>query len=233
MPWSETPFFSITSASDRAVPDEPTASSQPSVLEALGDGLHQLARGELGVLHRLLVDLAAGKEARGVAHAAHVEAFHRARLHLLADDAFGRAAADVHHEAVVLHQGQRVRDPEIDEARLLVPGDHLDRESERALRLAHELLRILRDTQRVGADHAHRAPGHSREALGELAQRAQRSLLRVVVEALVGAEACAQAHGLLQRIQRVDLLADHATDGEVEAVGAQVDGAEGVVFWHS
>ena len=58
-----------------------------------------LARGELGRLHAPLVDLAVGKILQAVADAAHVERLGELRLHAGADDEFGRAAADVDHQA--------------------------------------------------------------------------------------------------------------------------------------
>jgi hypothetical protein len=46
----------------------------------------------------------------------------------------------------------------------------------------------------------------------------------------LGREAARQAHRFLERVERVNLVVDDAADGEVEAVGAEVDRAEGVVF---
>jgi len=61
--------------------------------------------------------------------------------------------------------------------------------------------------------------------LGIPAQRGERALLHVVVERLLQRDSRAEANRFLQRVEGIDLLADHAADGEVEAVGAEVDGA--------
>ena len=200
------------------------------LLEARGDRLHLLARGDLGLLHALLLDAPAGEEARGVADASHVEALHRFRAQLVADDDLGRSAADIDDEAVVVGERQRMHDAEIDEARFLAPRDHLDREAERALRLAHELRGILRDPQRIRADRAHRAARHSREPLAEALERGERALLHAFVELLLAREPRAQAHRFLEGVERIDLLAVDATDREMEAVGSEVDRAEGGIF---
>ena len=153
-----------------------------------------------------------------------------------ADDELGRAAADVEHQAALaLRQRggrQRVRHAEVDQARFLAAGDHLDREAERGARLAQELRRVLRHAQRVGADRAHRLAREAAQPLGELGQRLERVRLRGAVDALVGGQAAAQAHHLAHRVERVDLAVDDAPDLQVEAVGAEVDRGERVVTRH-
>ena len=200
------------------------------LLEARGDRLHLLARGELGLLERLLLDAPLGKIPVGEAHAAHVEALHRLGPHLVADDELGGAAADVHHQAVVAGERQRVRDAQVDEARLLAARDDLDGEAEGLLGALEKGLRVLRDAQGVGADHAHRLGRHACQALGEALQRGQCALLRRAVELALRGEPARQAHGLLQRVEGIDLVFHHAADGKVEAVGAEVDRAEGGIF---
>ena len=88
-------MFSI----ERAVPEEPTASSQPAARYACSDAGELLARGELRRLHARLVDPAVGEVLQAVADAAHVERFGELRLEAGADDELGRAAADVDHQA--------------------------------------------------------------------------------------------------------------------------------------
>ena len=125
----------------------------------------------------------------------------------------------------MLDHRQRMHDAQVDEARFLVAGDDLDGESQRGFGLAHELLGVLRHAQRVGPDHPHGSLGHSHQAFREATKRGERTLAHLVVEDLLLRDAGAQAHRFLQRIERIDLLADHTPDREVEAVGAEVDGA--------
>ena len=128
---------------------------------------------------------------------------------------------------------QRVRNAEVDQARFLAPGDHLDREAERGARLAQELRRVLRHAQRVGADHAHRRTREAAQALAELGERLERARLGGAIDALLGGQARAQAHHLAHRVEGIDLAVDHATDLQVEAVRAEVDRGERVVTRHA
>ena len=119
-PSAANPFSRRMFSIERAVPEEPTASSQPGVR---GSCSHQrgelLARGELGRLHARLVDPAFGKVLQAEADAAHVQRLGELRLEAGADDELGRAAADVDHQAPLRGCGQRVRNAEVDEARFL------------------------------------------------------------------------------------------------------------------
>ena len=74
---------------------------------------------------------------------------------------------------------QHVRDAEVDEPRLLVAGDDVDREAERALGLRQERRRVRRDPERVGRDRAHRGRMQAAQALGEAREARERRTLRV------------------------------------------------------
>src|SRR3954463_7445291 len=115
-----------------------------------------LARRELGGVHARLVDLVVGKKLQAVRKTAHVERFRELRIETGADDELGGAAADVHHQPALVGYGQCVRYAQIDEARLLATGNHLDRKAEHRTRLPQELRRVLGDAQRIGSDGAHR-----------------------------------------------------------------------------
>ncbi len=167
------------------------------------------------------------------ADAADVQAFEQLRLETLADDQLGRAAADVHHEALVLGGRQRVGDAEIDESRLLAARDDLDREAERLARLAQEGGRVLRDAQCIGADRAHGVARQAAQPLAELGQHLERPRLARAVEPLVGGEAGAELGLLAQRVERVDLAVHDAPDQEMEAVGSEVDRSECFVARHA
>ena len=74
-----------------------------------------------------------------------------------ADDELGAAAADVDDQPATGLARHRVRDAEIDEARLLDAGDDFDRVAERLARAIEECALAPRPAQRVGADDAHAA----------------------------------------------------------------------------
>ena len=76
---------------------------------------------------------------------------------------------------------QHVRDAVVDEPRLLVAGDDVDREAERALGLRQERRRVRRDAERVGRDGAHRGRMQAPDPLAEAREAGERRALRVAV----------------------------------------------------
>jgi len=70
-------------------------------------------------------------------------------------------------------------------------------------------------------------------ALAETLQTGQRARLRRFVEQLVLAEAAGQAHGFLQRIERIQLVAGHPRHFQAERVGAEIDRGKRVVGFHA
>ncbi len=57
----------------------------------------------------------------------------------------------------------------------------------------------------------------------EALQRRDATLLRSEIKLLVGRKAGGQAHGLLEAVQRIDLVIDDAAHLQPETVGTQVD----------
>ncbi len=194
------------------------------------DGLQLGARGKLRLLHGALAHLAVGEKAQAVGDAAHEKAFEPERAIAGADDELGGAAADVHHQPLVLRRRQLVGDAEVDEARLLAARHDLDRKLERGLRAAQEGGRVLGDPQGVGADRAHRPAVEVAQPLAKPLQARERPLLRGFVEPLVLGQPGAQPHRLAQGIQGIDLVADDPHHLAVEAVRAQIDRGEGGIF---
>ena len=92
-----------TSAIERAVPEEPTASSQPSLLEARGDASAPARARRARPCFIAFLSMLARRErsARCSSRSPCRGSPSRLRLHLVADDELGRAAADVDHEPVV------------------------------------------------------------------------------------------------------------------------------------
>jgi hypothetical protein len=67
-----------------------------------------------------------------------------------------------------------MRDPQVDQPRLLAPGDDLDRVAERDFGLGDEFAGIAGDAQRRGADAADRLGREPAQALAETVQARQR-----------------------------------------------------------
>ncbi|MCY1232082.1 hypothetical protein D9M72_445550 [compost metagenome] len=192
------------------------------------------ARGQLGLLHRVLIDVAAGEELAAVRYAADIQAFHQLRLVAVADDELGRAAADIDHQAVALAGRGVVRGPEVDQPRLFAPGDHFDREAQRAFGLDQELGRVLGHAQRIGGDGAHLVGRELAQPVAEAPQRIDAAAPRGLVQVFVGRQAGGQADGLAQRVDLEDLAGRaigggglvHPPDHQAEAVRTHIDGSQ-------
>ncbi|MCY1230365.1 hypothetical protein D9M72_427750 [compost metagenome] len=192
------------------------------------------ARGQLGLLHRIVVDVTAGEEGPAMRYATDVQALHQLGLVAAADDEFGRATADVHHQPVALAGGRIVRGAQIDQPRLFAPRDDFDREAERVLGLDQELGCILGDAQRIGRDRTHLVRRKVAQAVAEAPQRIDAAAPRGLVQVLVGRQASRQPHGLTQGVDLEDLARGavgrgglvHPPDHQAEAVRAHVDGGE-------
>ncbi len=202
------------------------------------------ARGELRLLHRIFVDIATGEELPAVRNAADIQRLHQLGGVAVADDEFGRAAADIDDQPIAGAGGRIVRRAQVDQPGLLAAGDHLDRKAERVLCLDQELGRVLGHAQRIGGDRAHLVRREFAQAVAETPQRLHAAAPRRLVQVLVGGQARGQPHRLAQRIDLEDLadrtgrglgLVD-AADHQPETVGAHIDGSEqawSIVHRHS
>ena len=171
-----------------------------------------------------------GKEPQAVADAAHEERLHQPRLVAVADDEFGRAAADVDDQRRAAFQRRGVGDAGVDQSRFLATRDDLDREAERLVGTVEEAARVLRDAQRVGGHGPHRVRRERSQPIAEAFEDRDAAGLRVRVEHLLSRQARRQPHRFLQTVEWIDLAPrrrlDDAPDQQAKAVGPQVDGGE-------
>ena len=158
-----------------------------------------------------------------------MQAFAFVRFQAMADDQLGGAAADIHHQPLVGRGRQRVRHPQIDQPCLFAPGDDFNRVAQRGFGPGNEGVCVPGDAQRRGADAADRLGRQPAQALAKAVQTGQRAFLCGFIELLVVAQSAGQAHGFLQRIEWIELVAGHPGNFEAERIGAEVDGGEGVV----
>ncbi len=112
-----------------------------------------------------------------------------------------------------------------------VPADDVDRKSQRALGLRDEFLRVSRDPERVGRDHADGRRVQAGEAFAEPGEAGKRGVHRGALQAAPVVEPGAETQRLAPRVELVDLVALDAADFEPEAVRPEVDyGQQGVGF---
>ena len=124
--------------------------------EIAGDGFDLDPRRRFGGGERGGADEAVGKEFLRRADAAQGQRFESIRLEPAPDNEFGRTASDVDHQPRRVRWRELVRDPQVDQPRLFMAADHVDRSAERSLRLWQELARIARHPEGAGCDGAHR-----------------------------------------------------------------------------
>ena len=196
--------------------------------ELARDSLDFRARMRLGGHECVGAQHAAREEALRNADAAELERLEALRGQAAADDEFGRAATDVDDQARRLRRRQHVADAKIDEARLLMTRDDVDRKAERGLRLRKECRGILRDPECVGGHGAHGGRMQAGQAFPETREARQRGALGCGRQAAIFVHARAEANRFAPGVETEDLVAFDASHLEPEAVRSQVhDGERG------
>ena len=127
MPAGEKPFCSRISASASAVPDDAYAAVQWLLLKSRAIASTS-ARATVSAAANAAADSAPSRKKRCVMPTQPIlSESSPQRIHAAADDELGRAAADVDDQPRLARGRQHVRDAEVDEPRLLVAGDDVDR----------------------------------------------------------------------------------------------------------
>ncbi len=144
----------------------------------------------------------------------------------LAEDQLRAAASDVRDQARLEVVGERVRDPEVDEPRLLPPRDDLDRVSERRLRLGQEVLGVPRPAKRVRTDGADPGGRDVPDPLPEPPEGVERPLGGLRGEPALVVEAPGHLHGLPDPVDDGRLPVHDPRQHHVERVRTQVHGGE-------
>ena len=122
--------------------------------------------------------------------------------------------------------GQHVRDAEVDEPRLLVAADDVDREAERRFGLRQERSRVGRRAERLRRDRAHRRRVQAAQSLGETREAREGRPLRGRGQPALAIDARADAQRLAHRVEPENVVAFDAPDLEAKAVAAHVDDGE-------
>ena len=183
------------------------------------------AGGDLRLAEAALAEAAVGEVLHRQADAADPERLGLARPRAAAEDHLGRAAADVDDQARHRRRLQP-RDAGEDEARLLAPGDDLDRVAEDGLRAQQEGVAVPRFAQRLRRHRAHLVRREAVEAAREAGQAVEAARRRLLVEEAGGVEAGAEANGFLEVVDAAIAAALDLADLEPEAVRAHVDRRE-------
>ena len=182
----------------------------------------------LGTPHGLGREAALREVRAAQAHATDVQAFHAHWLLPPADNDLRAAAADVEHQPLPVVVRQVARDALIDEPRLFLAGNDLDRMSERLLRGGQKFSGIARLPQGIRADRAHRPRWHFTQPFAEAREALERAYARRLIEPVVLVKTGGEAHHFLQPVEHVQLPVQHARHDHVKAVGTEIDGGHGL-----
>ncbi len=205
------------------------------VLEPVLDGLKLDPGGGLGRFHVLGRDHPVGKEVLGVRDASHEEARRPQGVETLTDDAFGRAAADVHHQPTFPREGKGVRDAEVDEPRLLLSGDDLDVMSQGRRRFSQHGAGALHLPEGVGPHRPHLFGRDVAKPLPEFEERLHGALEDLVAQRLIFLEPGRETDSLAEAIDLVHFVVHEPRNLHVKTVRAEIDGGEDVratLVWH-
>jgi hypothetical protein len=182
---------------------------------------HRLGR-DIGLLEGRGRVLAIGKEAHRPDHAAELEGFQLLRLQVLAENQFGGASADVHHQPPVGRARQQVGHPLVDQARFLAAGNHVDGKAQNLVRLAQEHIAVVGFAQGLRGHRADLFAPKARQTFAEARQAVPAALHRFQGEVVVVVEAVALADGFLEVFDALDLAVLILADFQAKAVGAEV-----------
>ena len=187
-------------------------------METLSDLFNFLACGQLRIPEHAFVHRTAWKIAFRIADATHVEAFNNFWFQPVANDEFGRTAADIDDEALVIRRGQTVGNANVDQPCLFTTGDDFDRIAENGFGFLHKRIGVFRHSQGIGADHAHRILWQPAQAFGEQAKCREGAFCGCRIDRFFGCDTGTEAHRFLQRIERIELTIDDAADLQMKAV---------------
>jgi hypothetical protein len=197
--------------------------------EAVGDGLDLALGGQDRPLEAVGPRVTRRQEPQRPAHAAHREALARLRLEALAHDQLGRPAANVDHEPTCRLRSDRVRDTEVDQARLLLPRHNLDRVAERLFCAPQEGGGVDGPSERAGAERPDPVSAEPAQSLPEPLEHREGPPLHLDRQPVRVVESAGELHALLEAIDHLQVTAHLAGDDHVEAVRAKVNSGEELV----
>ena len=151
----------------------------------------------------------------------------------LTDNELGRAAPDIHHQAFIIGSGQRMRHTEVNQPRFLAASDDFDGVAQGDFSLTNECGGIFGDPQRRGAHAPHGFGRQTTQPLAKTLQARQRNCLGGIIKLILVIESAGKAHGFLERIQRIKLIAGHSDHFQPEGVGPHVHGSQRIVAFHA
>ena len=143
-----------------------------------------------------------------------------------ADDVFGAAAADVHHQPLFAVIRQAAGDALINKAGFFDAGDDFNGMPECLFGLDEKLPRIAGDAQGVGANGTHTARWHVPQTLAEALEAIQSFALGLFRQEAVWGQPGGKADHFPQAVNHDQFPLAEAGDNHMETIGAKVNGGD-------
>ena len=145
-----------------------------------------------------------------------------------ADNELGRTAADIHHQTALFGGWQAVRSAQVDQASFFAASNDFDGEAQQTLGFHDKFGGVFRHAQGVGTHHAYLFGVEATQTLAKTAHAGQGALQGFTIQGFVVLQATAQAHGVFEGIQGIQLVVYHAGNLQPEAVRPHIYGSQHV-----
>jgi hypothetical protein len=143
---------------------------------------------------------------------------------VLAQNHFGRAPADVHHQATLIGLRQQVRHTQVNEPGLFAPGNHFDRKPQNLFGLDQKHIPVAGLAQSLGRHSPDLLGLEARNPFAKAGQALPAPCHGVFAQVAFAVQAAALAHGFLDVFHAPELACIHLSDLKAKTVGAQVNG---------
>jgi len=151
---------------------------------------------------------------------------------LLAEDEFGGAPSDIHHQPPFIRLRQKPRHALIDQAGLFGAGHHVDGVAQHFAAARQEFLAVAGFPQGLGGHCPDLGPGETCQPLAKSRQTGPAPLHGVLCQVPVLIQSVALAHGLLEVFHPLYVTELIAPDFKAKAVGAEVYRGEACAVLH-
>ncbi len=164
-----------------------------------------------------------------IGNAAHMQAFQRLGFKAFANNKFGTATADIHHQTATGIVSQRVRHTEINKACFFAPGNDFNRVTQNLFSAFNKLLTVARRAQCIGGQHTHPAWFHALHKLRKLAQALKSALLRFFRQNAAFIQTGSQLNLLTTTFKSTYFALKLLCDDHMKTVGTQVHRCDQIV----
>ena len=182
---------------------------------------HRLG-GNFSLLESARSELSFRKIAHGPGHAAYLVRLQRSRLQALSQNHFGRAPANINHQAALVGLRQQMRDTLVNQSGFFTARNHVDGKPQCFLPAPDKFFAVDGFAQRLGGHGPHLRFVKACQAFAKARQTIPSALHGGQRQVAVFIESAALAHGFLDVFDAVDAAVVKTSNFKAKAVGPQV-----------